>query len=73
MAGSFGYAKTRYAVSMQIGEEVLFPHIRQMAPDAVVVANGTSCRHQVHDGTQSKAFHPVELLFEALVSSSTSQ
>ncbi len=66
MAGSFGYAKSRYNVSMQIGEEVLFPHIRRMSSDAILVANGTSCRHQIHDGTQTQALHPVEILYEAL-------
>lgn len=66
MAGSFGYAKERYEVSMQIGEEVLFPHIRQMTSDAILVANGTSCRHQVHDGTQTQALHPAEVLYDAL-------
>jgi FAD/FMN-containing dehydrogenase/Fe-S oxidoreductase len=66
MAGAFGYAKEHHAVSMQIGEEVLFPHIRQMPPESVLVANGTSCRHQVHDGTQTEGIHPVEVLYDAL-------
>ena len=68
MAGSFGYAKERYEVSMQIGEEILFPHIRKMPSKAVLAANGTSCRHQVYDGTNTRALHPVEILHEALIS-----
>lgn len=67
MAGSFGYAKERYEVSMQIGEEILFPHIRKMPSKAVLAANGTSCRHQVYDGTNTRALHPVEILHEALI------
>jgi Fe-S oxidoreductase/FAD/FMN-containing dehydrogenase len=72
MAGSFGYAKERYEVSMQIGEEILFPHIRKMPSKAVLAANGTSCRHQVYDGTKTQALHPVEILHEALINSGTS-
>ncbi|MEM9548941.1 MAG: FAD-linked oxidase C-terminal domain-containing protein [Bacteroidota bacterium] len=66
MAGSFGYEKEHYEVSMQIGELVLFPSIRQMKPTDVVVASGTSCRHQILDGTNIRAKHVVEVLFDAL-------
>lgn len=64
MAGSFGYEKEHYEVSMQIGELVLFPSIRK-AEGAVVAAPGTSCRHQIMDGTDRIALHPVEILLDA--------
>jgi len=67
MAGSFGYEKEHYKVSMQIGELVLFPTIRKQADDVIIAASGTSCRHQIKDGTGRKALHPVEILWEALV------
>jgi Fe-S oxidoreductase len=67
MAGSFGYEKEHYDVSMQIGELVLFPKVRAGASNCTVSAPGTSCRHQIKDGTGEKALHPVEILFEALV------
>jgi Fe-S oxidoreductase len=67
MAGSFGYEKEHYDVSMQIGELVLFPKVRSSASGCTVSAPGTSCRHQIKDGTGEKALHPVEILYEALV------
>ena len=68
MAGSFGYEKEHYDLSMQIGELVLFPAIRNKKSEAVIVAApGTSCRHQIKDGTHTIAMHPVEILYEALV------
>jgi Fe-S oxidoreductase len=65
MAGSFGYEREHYGVSMQIGELVLFPAVRNK-PEAVIAATGTSCRHQIKDGTGRIAKHPVEILYEAL-------
>ena len=62
MAGSFGYAKGHYDVSQAIGERKLFPSIRAKAANAVVVAAGTSCRHQIHDFTGQSAVHPAVLL-----------
>ena len=67
MAGSFGYEKEHFEISNQIGELVLFPTIRKQAEDVIIAAPGTSCRHQIHDGTGRKAKHPVEILFEALL------
>jgi Fe-S oxidoreductase len=67
MAGSFGYEKEHYELSMQIGELVLFPAVRNTDDHTIIAAPGTSCRHQIKDGTQRKALHPVEVLFEALV------
>lgn len=66
MAGSFGYEKEHYDISMQIGELVLFPAIRKLPDDVIVAAPGTSCRHQIKDGTGRKSFHPVEILWNAL-------
>jgi Fe-S oxidoreductase len=66
MAGSFGYEKEHYDVSMKIGELVLFPSVRKNSGTCTVAAPGTSCRHQIKDGTGTKALHPVEILFEAL-------
>ena len=67
MAGSFGYEKEHYDLSMKIGELVLFPAVRKMEEQEVLAAPGTSCRHQIEDGTGAKALHPVEILLEALV------
>jgi FAD/FMN-containing dehydrogenase/Fe-S oxidoreductase len=66
MAGSFGYEKEHYEVSMQVGELVLFPTIREEAEATIISASGTSCRHQISDGTGRKAKHPVEILLEAV-------
>jgi len=67
MAGSFGYEKEHYDLSMKIGEMVLFPTVRSQAADTIIAAPGTSCRHQVKDGTGRKALHTVEVLYEALL------
>lgn len=61
LAGSFGYTSAAYDVSMAIGELALLPEVRS-APGAVVVAPGTSCRHQIKDGTGAMAMHPAQLL-----------
>ncbi len=66
MAGSFGYEKEHYDLSMQIGELVLLPTVRTQLSDTLIAAPGTSCRHQIKDGAQKIALHPVEILFEAL-------
>jgi FAD/FMN-containing dehydrogenase/Fe-S oxidoreductase len=66
MAGSFGYEKEHYQLSMQIGEMVLFPAVRQTTAEYRIAAPGTSCREQIAHGTGKKAQHPVEILFEAL-------
>ncbi|TVZ59770.1 FAD/FMN-containing dehydrogenase [Flavobacteriaceae bacterium MAR_2010_105] len=67
MAGSFGYEKEHYEISMQIGEQTLFPAIRSANQNVIIAANGTNCRHQIKDGTQLKALHPVTILKEALL------
>lgn len=67
MAGSFGYEKEHYRVSMQVGEDSLFPKIRNMDQEVIVVASGTSCRHQIKDGTNRNAKHPITVLREAFI------
>ena len=66
MAGSFGYEKEHYDLSMKIGELVLFPVVRSQTNDVIIAAPGTSCRHQIKDGTGRKALHPIEILYDAL-------
>ncbi len=66
MAGSFGYEKEHFGVSMQIGELVLFPTVRKQPEEVIIAAPGTSCRHQIKDGTGRIAKHTAEILYEAL-------
>jgi Fe-S oxidoreductase len=68
MAGSFGYEKEHYKLSQKVGELILFPEIRKTVAETIIAAPGTSCRHQIKDGTERKALHPVEVLFQALKS-----
>lgn len=70
MAGSFGYEKEHYEISMKCGEDRLFPSIRQADFKTKIVAAGTSCRHQINEGTGRVAKHPIELLANALQISS---
>ncbi|MFB0937683.1 MAG: FAD-linked oxidase C-terminal domain-containing protein [Urechidicola sp.] len=66
MAGSFGYEKEHYDLSMQVGEDTLFPKIRKTDTDTLIVAAGTSCRHQIYDGTKRTSQHPSTVLLNAL-------
>ena len=66
MAGSFGYEKEHYELSQQIGEDRLFPALRAVDSSALVAASGTSCRHQIKDGLNKIALHPIEVLYNAL-------
>jgi Fe-S oxidoreductase len=66
MAGSFGYEAEHYEISQKIGERALFPAVRALPAAAMVVAMGTSCRHQIADGTGRRARHLAEVLAEAL-------
>lgn len=68
MAGSFGYEKEHYDISQKIGELVLLPTVRSQPSAVIIAAPGTSCRHQIKDGTGRKALHPVEVLYDALLS-----
>jgi len=72
MAGSFGYEASHYDVSMRMAELSLLPAIRAASDDTLIVADGTSCRHQIADGTREhrggrKAEHVVRVLERALV------
>lgn len=67
MAGSFGYEAEHYEVSMKIGEMVLFPSVRKSTETTIIAAPGTSCRHQIFDGTKRVAKHPIEILWDALL------
>jgi FAD/FMN-containing dehydrogenase/Fe-S oxidoreductase len=71
MAGSFGYGVDTEAVSRKMGELSLFPAVRAAAPDAIIVADGTSCRHQISDGTGRDAIHVAMLLDMALAGSAS--
>ncbi|MDY0104335.1 MAG: FAD-linked oxidase C-terminal domain-containing protein [Lentimicrobium sp.] len=66
MAGSFGYEAEHYDVSMKVGELVLFPEVRKTDRETTIAAPGTSCRHQIMDGTGRMALHPVEVFWESL-------
>ncbi|MFW2368253.1 MAG: anaerobic glycerol-3-phosphate dehydrogenase subunit C, partial [Desulforhopalus sp.] len=66
MAGSFGYQKEHYDISMAIGEQKLFPDIREATAETIIAAAGTSCRQQIKDGTERKALHPVIVLAQGL-------
>ena len=67
MAGSFGYEKEHYDLSMQVGEDTLFPKVRNCSSETEIAAAGTSCRHQIFDGTKRIAKHPITILKEALI------
>jgi len=67
MAGSFGYEKEHFGLSMKIGELVLFPAVRNSSADVIIAAPGTSCRHQIKDGTGKLARHPIEIMYDALL------
>jgi FAD/FMN-containing dehydrogenase/Fe-S oxidoreductase len=66
MAGSFGYEKEHYELSMKIGALRLFPSITKSPKETIIAANGTSCRHQIKDGTSRVALHPITILRNAL-------
>jgi FAD/FMN-containing dehydrogenase/Fe-S oxidoreductase len=67
MAGSFGFEKEHYNLSIKIGELVLFPAIRNFTPEIIIAASGTTCRQQIKDGTRKHALHPVEVIYNALI------
>ena len=67
MAGSFGYEKEHFDISMKIGSLVLFPAVERQPAEVIIAAPGTSCRHQIKDGTGRIALHPVEVLYDALI------
>ena len=67
MAGSFGYEKEHYELSMKVGEQSLFSKINNLGSSAEICASGTSCRHQIYDGTKKDALHPIQILYRALL------
>jgi Fe-S oxidoreductase len=71
MAGAFGYGAETYAVSMAMGELTLLPAVRRAAPDAVIAADGFSCRHQIRDGTGRQPRHVARILHEAMSGATT--
>jgi len=66
MAGAFGYRKEHYDVSMRMAERSLLPAVRGAPPEAWIVADGTSCRHQIEDGAGRRAVHVARILESAL-------
>ena len=66
MAGSFGYEQEHYEVSMNVGSLVLFPHVEELDAETLIAAAGTSCRHQIDDGTSRAAIHPARITRDAL-------
>ncbi len=67
MAGSFGYEAEHYDISMKMGEDRLFPAVRKADEETIIVSAGTSCRHQVKDGTGKRALHPAEVIRQAMI------
>ena len=66
MAGPFGFAREKYAVSQAIGERVLLPAVRQAEPDTLIVSDGFSCREQIFQATGREAVHLAEVLQSAM-------
>jgi Fe-S oxidoreductase len=66
MAGAFGYGAETYETSLAMGEAALLPAVRDAAPDTTLIANGTSCRHQIQHGTGREAVHIAQVLQRAL-------
>ena len=62
MAGSFGYDAATIDVSLKMGELSLLPAVREAPADTLIVADGTSCRHQIHDGAARDALHVARVL-----------
>ena len=67
MAGSFGYEKEHYDISMKMGALRLFPAVANSDEQTIIAANGTSCRHQIFDGTNRRAKHPITIFKEAMI------
>jgi Fe-S oxidoreductase len=66
MAGAFGYEAAHYDISMKMGEASLLPKVRSASPSTLIVADGTSCRHQIRDGAGREALHVARVLQRAL-------
>ena len=70
MAGAFGYAANTYDASLAMAELSLLPAVRKAPHDAIVVADGTSCRHQIRDGAGRDAVHVARVLAMSLAQTS---
>ena len=70
MAGAFGYDADTIDVSLKMGELSLLPAVRKAAADTLIVADGTSCRHQIHDGAEREALHVARVLAMSVASAS---
>ena len=66
MAGAFGYGAETYETSIAMGEAALLPKVRAADAETLVIASGTSCRHQIRDGAGREALHPARILQSAL-------
>jgi Fe-S oxidoreductase len=66
MAGSFGYEAEHHEISLKMAELSLLPAVRQASPETLIVADGTSCRHQIADGSGRRALHVARVLERAL-------
>ena len=66
MAGAFGYEKEHFELSNKIGNMVLFPAINKEDSSTIIATSGTSCKHQIKDGTKKTVLHPIEILYDAL-------
>lgn len=67
MAGAFGYAESKYDLSMKIGSQRLFPQVNAADENDLIVASGTSCRHQIQDGTNRRAVHAIEVIDQLMI------
>jgi len=72
MAGAFGYAAETIEVSLAMGELSLLPAVRKAEPETLIVADGTSCRHQIGDGTGREALHVERVLAQSVDASRAS-
>jgi Fe-S oxidoreductase len=73
MAGSFGYEKEHYDLSIEMAEMSLAPAVRAASPDTIICAMGTSCREQIKHTTDRRAIHPIEVMAEAMIVRSVSE
>jgi Fe-S oxidoreductase len=66
MAGSFGFNADTIDISLAMGELTLLSAVRKAPDDAIIVADGTSCRHQIHDGARRQALHVAQVLNQSI-------
>ncbi len=71
MAGAFGYGADTYDTSIEMAELSLLPAVRRTDPETLVIADGTSCRHQIKDGTERAALHVARVLAMAIARAET--